>query len=338
MHFKRVAVEGIATIEAPHVVQSSSIEQRICEGGTQTGLSPGLIETLTGVRERRVWSTPIELSHLAAQAAEQLLTRCNIPKSRIGLLINTSVSKTHLEPSLASAVHGRLQLPDDCLNFDVSNACLAFLDGMSIASLMIERGAIDYALIVNAENSSNVLEATIGRLSQNTATAQDLRDNFATLTLGSGVAAMLLCREDLATTSHRFLGGVKLAGTEWNHLCQGGMDQMITDAAQLLKAGVALAKKTFEQAREELHWTPQSLDAVIMHQVGAMHMSTIRKQLGVEHVPAHVTYDRYGNMGPAAIPFTLFQAQQAGDIFEGDRVALMGIGSGLNCAMMEWQH
>jgi 3-oxoacyl-[acyl-carrier-protein] synthase-3 len=38
-------------------------------------------------------------------------------------------------------------------------------------------------------------------------------------------------------------------------------------------------------------------------------------------------------MGPAAVPFTL--ASIADDISEGERILLMGIGSGLNCAASE---
>ncbi|MBW2623344.1 MAG: 3-oxoacyl-ACP synthase III, partial [Deltaproteobacteria bacterium] len=41
------------------------------------------------------------------------------------------------------------------------------------------------------------------------------------------------------------------------------------------------------------------------------------------------------NVGPAAIPITLSKVLEKGRIDKGDRVALMGIGSGLNCAMME---
>jgi 3-oxoacyl-[acyl-carrier-protein] synthase-3 len=40
-------------------------------------------------------------------------------------------------------------------------------------------------------------------------------------------------------------------------------------------------------------------------------------------------------VGPAAIPITLSKALDEGRIHKNDRVALMGIGSGLNCAMME---
>jgi hypothetical protein len=59
-------------------------------------------------------------------------------------------------PRLPRALHGAIvarqpQPADTCQNFDVGNACLAFLNGMDIAARMIERGDIDYALIVDGE-------------------------------------------------------------------------------------------------------------------------------------------------------------------------------------------
>ncbi len=45
------------------------------------------------------------------------------------------------------------------------------------------------------------------------------------------------------------------------------------------------------------------------------------------------TYPRYGNVGPASVPITLAQEQDS--LRQGDRVLLMGVGSGLNTAMME---
>ncbi|MEM1349374.1 MAG: 3-oxoacyl-ACP synthase III, partial [Myxococcota bacterium] len=240
-----------------------------------------------------------------------------------------------LEPSVASSVHSRLRLPARCLNFDIGNACLGFLNGMQVAAMMIERGQIDYALLVDAESSRQVTESTIARLSSRSSTSQDLRDDFATLTLGSGAAAMLLCRDDFATTEHRFKGGVALTASDWNHLCRGTAERMITDAGQLLRAGVSLAKETFALAGEVLGWRKHNLDELIMHQVGSIHMSTMLDTLDIDPMLAHVTYNEYGNIGPAAIPFTLTKSLEEGRIQRGDRVALMGIGSGLSCAMME---
>ena len=42
-----------------------------------------------------------------------------------------------------------------------------------------------------------------------------------------------------------------------------------------------------------------------------------------------------GNIGPASLPITLSKSVEAGRVNGGDRVGLLGIGSGLNCAMSE---
>lgn len=335
MHFTQVAIQGIGRIDAPDVVSSEELEEAFGETLARLGHRPGLLRTLTGVENRHFFPADVMPSDAATAAAVKAIEAAGIERDRIGICVNTSVCKDFIEPSVASAVHGKLGLGRHCLNFDVGNACLAFLNAMELVSNMIERGQVDYALIVDGENSRPPVEATVERMKAATTTEQDLRDNFATLTLGSGAAAMVLCRADLATTSHRFLGGVSLAATEYNHLCQGYPDRMKTDAPGLLKAGVALAEQTWDAARRQLGWSAEDLDVLIMHQVGSAHARTILKTLGLQAEKAHFTFSEYGNIGPAAIPITLADAVDANRVFQGDRVALMGIGSGLNCAMME---
>lgn len=335
MIFNHVAIESLAVVEAPHRFTSAELVESIGPNAERIGLRPGLIEALTGVKARRFWDRGVMPSQVATLAAEAALEKSGVARDQIGLVVNTSVCRDYLEPSVASIVHSNLGLPSHCLNFDVGNACLAFLNGMSIASNMIERGQIDYALVVDGEGSREVIEATIARLRSPESTPQDLRDDFATLTLGSGAAAMLLCRDDLATTTHRFIGGVSQAASQWNHLCRGTSERMVTDAGQLLKAGVALARQTWNLATDVLAWRQDELDELILHQVGSIHMSTLLSELELQPSHAFVTYSEYGNIGPAAIPFTLSKSVDAGRVYQGDRIALMGIGSGLNCAMME---
>ena len=57
--------------------------------------------------------------------------------------------------------------------------------------------------------------------------------------------------------------------------------------------------------------------------------------IGIDKDRFHKTYPEYGNIGPAAVPYTLCKAVEAGKVQKGDVVGLMGIGSGLNCSMME---
>ena len=156
-------------------------------------------------------------------------------------MINTSVSRAHLEPSTAVEIHHALGLPTSCLNFDLANACLGFVNGMQLAATMIDSGQIDYALVVNGEDARYTQEVTLGRLDGPDATAQDVLSQFATLTLGSGAAAMVLGRADEHPQGHRFVGGVARAGTEHHDLCVGDLDHMRTDTRGLLEAGLALS-------------------------------------------------------------------------------------------------
>jgi 3-oxoacyl-[acyl-carrier-protein] synthase-3 len=333
MIFHHVALEAVVSVEAPHRLASAEIERWLMPAATRLGLQPGMIEALTGVAARRLWDEGVMPSDVAAQAGVRALEAAGIDAGRVEIVVSTSVCKDFIEPSVASMVHGKLGLRAGCLNFDVGNACLAFLDGMAIVANMIERGQIDYGLVVDGEGSRQVVEATIARLLAPGSSPQMLRDNFATLTLGSGAAAAVLCRAELSRTGHMFRGGVRRAATQWNHLCRGQADAMTTDAPQLLKAGVALGIETFGLAMEELGWRADELELAVMHQVGSAHTATMIRELGLVAAQVPLTYHEYGNMGPAAIPFTLAQAQDR--LRRGDRVGLMGIGSGLNCAMME---
>lgn len=145
-----------------------------------------MLEGLAGIRSRRWWPETVSFADAAAKAGRLALDNSGVNPSDIGLLIDTSVCRDHLEPSAAVDVHLQLGLSTSCLNFDLANACLGFVNGMQLAATMIDAGQIDYALIVDGEGSRRTQEGTIRRLQSPTTTRQDVLDNFATLTLGSG--------------------------------------------------------------------------------------------------------------------------------------------------------
>lgn len=335
MRFEHVVIASLAKVEAPHRVSTAELEERLEPHLPRLGLLPGTLEALSGIAARRFWNAGTAPSEAATLAAERALAEAKVDRRRIGVLINTSVSRDFVEPSTASLVHARLALSPECRNFDVSNACLGFLNGMELAAQMIERGDIDYGLVVAGESSRFVIECTLERLARPDSDPQTLRDNIATLTLGSGAAAAVLTRDALAPEGHRFVGSITLAASEHNGLCRGQNDWMRTDTTGLLSAGLALAARTWNRATEVLGWTPDVLDHAVMHQVSRVHTEHLARALGLplERVP--VIYPEHGNVGPASVPMTLAHAAEEGRIARGDRVGLLGIGSGLNCAMAE---
>jgi 3-oxoacyl-[acyl-carrier-protein] synthase III len=325
------AVLSVTAVDAPIVVTSQQIDEQLAGTYERLGLRPGMLEALAGIVERRWWPADVRFADAAAMAGAKALAESGIDPTAIGLLVDTSVSRDHLEPSASVDVHEQLGLATSCLNFDLSNACLGFVNGMQLAALMIDSGQIEYALIVDGEGSRRLHEATIERLQEPGTTKEDVFDNFASLTLGSGSAGMVLGRASAHREGHRFVGGVSRAATQHNKLCMGDLDSMRTDSRALLAAGVELAIDTWRDAAEVFDWS--DLDAYVIHQVSSVHTAAITGALGIDPGRTPVIFPTRGNVGPASIPFTM--AQFAPTFQHGSRVACMGIGSGLNAAVIE---
>lgn len=335
MKFENVVVQAVAAVEPPIRLTSQEISERLKPTLQRLGVRAGLLEELSGITARRLWPEGTQPSDAATLAANKVLEQTGVDRRKIGIVINTSVCRDYLEPSTACIVHGNLGLDDHCLNFDVGNACLAFMNGMDIAARMIEREEIDYALIVDGESSGPITEATIERMLAPDIDEKQFRGEFASLTLGSGAAAMIMARRQLVPEGHRYLGSVSRSATEFNMLCRGQMDRMVTDTKILLTEGLKLAAKTFHAACTALGWVVGELDQFVIHQVSKVHTESLVKMLGMDPGKVHAIYPEMGNIGPASIPIVLARAFELGRLRSGDRVALLGIGSGLNCSMAE---
>src|SRR3954464_7347784 len=201
--FRNTSVLTVQTADASQVITSDAIDERLLDTYQRVGLRPGLLERLCGIRERRWWAEGVDFVDGAAMAGAKAISESGIDPASIGLMINTSVSRKYLEPSTAVAVHHALGLPRSCQNFDVTNACLGFVNGMELAAAMIDSGMVDHALVVNGEDSRQVQERTIERLNRPETVSRDVLSQFATLTLGSGAVAMVLGRADRHSHGHR---------------------------------------------------------------------------------------------------------------------------------------
>jgi acyl-CoA:acyl-CoA alkyltransferase len=155
---------------------------------------------------------------------------------------------------------------------------------------------------------------------------------FATLTLGSGAAAMVLGRTDQHPEGHPMVGSVSRAGTEHHELCVGDNDLMRTDLKGLLDAGIGLSLDMWHEAAAEFDWQ-RGMDRYVIHQVSKVHTATMCERFGIDEGRVPTTFPTRGNLGPAAVPFTLAGEQDS--LVDGDRVLLMGIGSGLNASCLE---
>jgi acyl-CoA:acyl-CoA alkyltransferase len=325
------ALLAVTGLEAPVVVPSSHFDDELAGTLRRLRLPRGLLQRVAGVQERRWWDAGTAFDEAAIAAGAKALAESGVDAADVGLLINTSVTRAHLEPSVASKVHDGLGLPASALNFDVTNACLGFVNGLTLAAGMIDSGQIRYAVIVDGEDPQATQEATLARLKRPGTTREDYLREFATLTLGCGAAAAVLGPVDDHPGAHRVLGGVARAATQHHALCVGGIDGMQTDPTGLLEGGLALVQEAWHEAEAEWSWS--GIDRFVMHQVSTVHIKAITEALGLDRRAVPLTFPTLGNVGPASVPITL--AAEADNLSAGDRVLCMGVGSGLNTAMTE---
>jgi 3-oxoacyl-[acyl-carrier-protein] synthase-3 len=342
MLYSNVKIAGFGYELPPHVVLSEDLEDRLAEAYSAMHLQPGQLEALTGIAERRYWDPDFRLSVGAVQAGRKALADARLPMDRIGMLIYGGVCRENLEPATACAVAHGLGAGPATEIYDVSNACLGVLNGMVQIANAIELGQIEAGIVLSCESSRQIVDTTIERI----LTLRDMevfKETVATLTGGSGAAAVVLCRSSLKPGGHTLLGGTVRCATEHHRLCTWGPDSgipasaplvMKTDSVGVLKHGVRLGIETFREFRQVLDWGADKPDKVICHQVGSAHQRTILESLGIDSSRDFTTYRYLGNVGTVSLPITAAIARERGFLEPGDHVGFLGIGSGLNCFML----
>ena len=342
MRFQNVAVVAIGYAVPDSAVTSSEIEERLTPVYERLKLPKGRLELMTGIRERRFWNANRLPSEISIQSGQAALEAAGVDPQQIGCLIHGSVCRDHLEPATACRVHHVLNLPAECLVYDVSNACLGLLSGMWQLAALIDLGQITAGLVVGTETGQSLVESTIQSLLANEQlTRQQIKTAVASLTIGSASAAILMCHRDLAPGS-LLTDGATLAKTAHHRLCQSDRDDAVgagmqplmdTDSEQLMLEGVAAAEECFQRFMIAAPGG-KPLDKTICHQVGAAHRRLLLERLRIDAAQDFVTYPWLGNTGAAALPVSLAAAATAGHFSADDSIGLLGIGSGINVLML----
>lgn len=344
IQYSRVCLDTIGYQLPPRVVTSEQIEERLSALYQRLHLPCGRLELMSGIRERRLWPIGTRPSEAATLAGRRVLDQAALDPQAIECLIFTSVSRDMMEPATASFVHDKLGLSPSALIFDISNACLGFLDGMVMLANMIELGQVANGLVVSGETAEDLLESTLQVLEKDmTVTRKGIKPAFASLTIGSGAVALYMRRTLPEETRPRLVHGAWRANTAHSDLCHGGQHGgntvlMATNSEELLHRGVETALATWEQFSQKAGWRTEDINRFFCHQVGSAHAKLLFEKLDLPPEKNFETLQILGNVGSVSAPITMAMAIEQGIFHSGQKGALLGIGSGINCMMLgvEW--
>jgi acyl-CoA:acyl-CoA alkyltransferase len=377
MRYQNVCLEAIAYALPDEIVTSAELEARLEPAYRRLRLPEGRLELMTGIRERRFWPPGTLIGEKSGETASRLLADADIDKRHVGALVHGSVCRDYLEPATACGVHRHLGLDPACAVYDVSNACLGILNGIVQVAAMIELGQIRAGIVVGTECGRALVENTIRTLNADLSlTRQQAKLAIASLTIGSGSAAVLLVDKELSRTGNRLLAATARAHTAAHALCRGQLSPsplvgeggsrsepgegapplpvplagegdvswssaplMQTDSEQLLHQGIAAGAATFDAFLSETGWTRDDIQKTFCHQVGSAHRKLLLETLTLDPAIDFPTYETLGNTGSVALPMTLALGLESGHLSPRDHVALLGIGSGINVLMLalDWQ-
>ncbi len=109
---------------------------------------------------------------------------------------------------------------------------------------------------------------------------------------------------------------------------------MDTDSEQLMHEGIRTGAETFPDFLAESGWTHEQIDRTFCHQVGATHRRLMLEALGLDESLDFATFPWLGNTGAVALPTAMAVALEQDLVRPDQRVAMLGIGSGINCLML----
>lgn len=351
MQYQNVCLEAFAYTLPEEIVTSEQIETWLEPLYTRLRLPEGRLELMTGIRQRRFWERGAMPGDKSVLSAEKAIRAAGLDKRHIGALIHGSVCRDYLEPATAAGVHHQLDLPDECLVHDTSNACLGLMNGIVEVANMIELGQIRAAVVVGTESARPLVETTIKRLNSDTSLKRsDVKWAVASLTIGSASAAVVLVDRELSRTGNRLLAAVAGTHSSACRLCHSGQGSdsgggdamsplMWTDSENLMKEGVRAATKTLPRFLDEVDWSLSEIDKAVCHQVGRAHHKLLFDSLSIDPGLAYNTLEFLGNTGSVALPISAAMGVENGHLRKNDRVAMMGIGSGISVLMLgvDWQ-
>src|SRR5712692_6107353 len=162
-------ITGVAGYVPPKVLTNADLE-RMVETNDEW------IRTRTGIRERHIAEGGMASSHLATEAAKELLANTKTDPSEIDLIIVASVTPDMFFPATACLVQDRLGAKR-AWGFDLSAACSGFAYALTVGAQFVGSGAHRKVVVIGSDVMSSIL---------------DYKDRATCVLFGDGAGAVLL--------------------------------------------------------------------------------------------------------------------------------------------------
>ncbi|MFA5675854.1 MAG: beta-ketoacyl-ACP synthase 3 [Christensenellales bacterium] len=309
-----VKIAGIAKSVPKRKVTNFELEKIV-------DTSDDWITKRTGIKTRYLVSDETTIS-LGSDAALRALTMAGVKKDDIRLIIASTFTGECLTPSVSSQIQKRLDI-DDCACMDLSAGCTGFVFGLVTAASLMDSLNIDYALVVASEVISSYI---------------DWEDRSTCVLFGDGAGAAVLKRSGRANMRYPVMSGTpdreevillekELKPTPFGFEPSKGTKYLKMKGSEVFTYAVGVVEDTLRKLLDMCGDRP--FNKVIMHQANAKIIDFVIRKMDIGKEQFFLDIDEYANTSSATIPIAICDAYEKGWLVKGDRVALVGFGSGL---------
>ena len=288
------------------------------------------IRSHTGIARRRI-AVDEPTWYMGAEAAKAALADAKMDAAAIDMILVTTVSSDYFYPSTACLVQDAIGAVN-AFAIDISVACAGLSYGFDMARRYLCTGDVKTILIVSAE-----------RLSQST----NYEDRGTCILLGDGAGASVVQRSDGLFASalysegagarHLYAKRVQVetpfssgAPQPRHDLFQPALvDKCVMDGHEVYRFATKAMPLALRAACDKAGVKPEELDLIIPHQANLRIIKTAMKNLGLSMDKVFVNIQDYGNASSATIAIALDEAMRGGRLKTGDKLCVVGFGSGL---------
>ena len=304
----------------------------------------------TGIEARRFAEEGVATSDLGAHAARDAIAAAGLKAKDLDLIVFATLSPDMAFPGSGVLLQQKLGMCDGddaklCGALDVRNQCSGFLYGLHVATNVVRAGGAKHALVVGAELHSAAIDLST-------------RGRAVSTLFGDGAGAVVVS----ATEEDRGVRGTWIGadGRFSDMLCQrvwdirrrpfipldaDGVGHVTPEMMWASMEGRTVFKHAVERmchALMQACWStgtePGQIDLFLFHQANLRINQYVAKQLGLPEEKVLHNIQRYGNTTAATIPILLAEAERAGRIKRGTKIAMVAFGSGFTwgSAMVDW--
>jgi 3-oxoacyl-[acyl-carrier-protein] synthase-3 len=323
-------ITGVACYVPPRVVTNADLEKIVAT-------TDEWIRTRTGIRERHYVDSGVAASHLATEAARQLLAQKKLDPNEIDMIIVASVTPDMMFPATACLVQDRIGAKK-AWGFDLSGACSGFVYALTVGAQFVGAGSHKKVMVIGSDVMTSILDFT---------------DRATCVLFGDGAGAVLLepagenegildFRHDIDGSGGRFLympaGGSLNPPT--HETVEKRMHYVHQEGQNVFKYAVRRMADVSTQILEENGFTSRDLKLVVPHQANLRIIQAMQQRLGIEDEKVVVNIDRFGNTTAGTIPLCLRDALDQGRLKKGDLVLLVTVGAGYTTGtiLLRWAY